>query len=160
MNFEQAFAKLLNFEGDYSNDPADPGGETRFGVTLKVARLNGYSGPMKDLPLSVAQDIYRRNYWAPLRLDEMPEAVRYVVFDAAVNSGVGQAAKWLQRAVSVEADGQVGPKTLMAVKVADPRDTRMRVLGQRLDFMAGLAQQWAVFGRGWARRIADQMKGD
>lgn len=159
MQFTEAFAKLMGFEGDYSNDPADPGGETRFGVTLKVARLNGYDGPMKDMPLAFAQGVYIRNYWNPLRLDEMPPAVRYCVFDAAVNSGVAQAAKWLQRAVGAEADGAVGPKTVMAVNVADPRSTQARMLGYRLELMAGLARQWPVFGRGWTLRVADLLKG-
>lgn len=158
MNFEQAFAKLLGYEGDYSNDPADPGGETRFGVTLKVARARGYMGPMKDLPLAFAQQVYRDQYWTPIRADELPDAVRYPVFDAAVNSGVAQAVKWLQRSVGADPDGVIGPKTIMAVGAKEPSSIAARVLGQRLDFMAGLKQQWPVYGRGWSLRIADQAK--
>ncbi|HSW63686.1 MAG TPA: putative peptidoglycan-binding domain-containing protein, partial [Dissulfurispiraceae bacterium] len=91
------------------------------------------------------------------RADELPAEVRYAVFDAAVNSGVRQAARWLQRAVGVRDDGVIGPITLGAVRATDPQVLLRRMLAQRLRFMAGLPN-WPAFGRGWARRIADLME--
>jgi lysozyme family protein len=157
MLFDRAFELLLGHEGDFSEHAADPGGKTRFGVTEAVARRAGYRGDMRDLPLDLAKRIYLEEYWKPVRADDLPPAVRYAVFDAAVNSGVGQAVRWLQRALGVEADGVIGPKTLAAAYAANPDALRGRMLAQRLRFMSGLSN-WPAFSRGWARRIADIME--
>ena len=92
-----------------------------------------------------------------MKADQLPGAVRYLVFDAAVNSGVGQAARWLQRAVKVKDDGVIGPMTLLAANQSNPEALVRRYLSQRLRFMSDLAN-WPAFGRGWARRIADLME--
>jgi lysozyme family protein len=157
MNFDQAFDALLKHEGGYSDHAADPGGKTRYGITEAVAREVGYRGEMRELPLELAKRIYRERYWDAVKADQLPSTVRYLVFDAAVNSGVGQAARWLQRAVKVKDDGVIGPMTLMAVKQSNPEALARRVLAQRLRFMSGLAN-WPAFSRGWARRIADLME--
>lgn len=157
MNFDQAFDALLRHEGGYSDHAADPGGKTRYGVTEAVAREVGYRGEMRELPLELAKRIYRERYWDAVKADQLPSTVRYLVFDAAVNSGVGQAARWLQRAVKVKDDGVIGPMTLMAANQSNPEALARRVLAQRLRFMSGLAN-WPAFSRGWARRIADLME--
>lgn len=157
MNFDQAFDILLKHEGGFVDHPDDPGGATRFGVTEAVAREVGYRGDMRDLPLDLAKRIYRERYWDAVKADQLPAQVRYVVFDAAVNSGVGQAARWLQRAVGVRDDGVIGPQTLAAVAQHSPEALTRRFLSQRLRFMSGLAN-WPAFGRGWARRIADLLE--
>lgn len=156
MNFDQAFDLLLGHEGGYSNHPDDPGGETMWGITIAVARANGYSGPMRFMPRDKAKAIYKKAYWDKVRADELPEAVRFGVFDAAVNSGVRQAAKFLQRAAGVDDDGVIGPKTMAAVKSTDPQLVDKRFHGYRLRFMADLST-WPSFGKGWARRIADNL---
>ena len=97
MNFDSAFAQLHTFEGGYVNNPADPGGATRFGISEAVARANGYQGDMVELPIEFAKDVYRRKYWEPLQLDAIPDELRYPLFDAAVNSGLEQSVKWLDR---------------------------------------------------------------
>lgn len=152
MTFDDAFDRLLGHEGGYANDSRDPGQETMWGVTAKVARRNGYQGEMRYLPRDKAKQIYRDLYWAPIRADELPEALRFDVFDAAVNSGVEQAVKWLQRVVGVPADGAIGPQTLAAVAKADAL-VPARFLGVRLQFMTDLPV-WGAFGKGWSRRIA------
>jgi len=157
MNFDTAFALLLGHEGDFSDHPADPGGKTRFGVTEAVAREVGYKGDMRELPLDLAKRIYLERYWKPMRADDLPPGIRYATFDAAVNSGPAQATQWLQRALGVEADGLIGPKTLTAVYAQDVNALRLRILAQRLRFMTGLTN-WPTFSRGWARRIADLME--
>lgn len=151
MNFDTAFHKLLGHEGGYSNHPQDPGGETNWGVTVAIALENGYQGSMRDLPLDVAKAIYRKRYWDAVRADELPASVRYPMFDAAVNSGPGQAIRWLQRALGVADDGKLGPITLAAA--AQAPDLSRKLLGQRLEFMTNLST-WPAFGKGWARRIA------
>ncbi|OUM01740.1 glycoside hydrolase family 108 protein [Variovorax sp. JS1663] len=152
MNFDEAFDRLLGHEGGYSNHPSDPGQETMWGVTAKVARANGYLGDMRGLSREKAKQIYRDLYWAPIRADELPEGLRFDVFDAAVNSGVQQAVKWLQRVVGAAPDGVIGPATLRAVAQADAL-APARYAGVRLQFMTD-QPTWGAFGRGWTRRVA------
>lgn len=155
MTFEEAFEKLIGHEGGYSNNPADPGGETMHGITLNIARANGYTGRMIDLPLSEAKRIARAQYWDKVKADQLPEEVRFDVFDGAYNSGVGQASKWLQRAVGVTDDGFIGPATVAAANAA--KGLKAKYNGHRLAFMTDL-KTWDTFGRGWARRIANNLK--
>lgn len=156
MNFDQAFERLLGHEGGFVDHPSDPGGATRWGVTERVARANGYTGNMRDFPEIAAKHIYRKSYWDAVRADELPEAVRYAVFDAAVNSGARQSIIWLQEALGVPADGRLGPVTMAAAMRADGQKLKAKLLSQRLEFMASLST-WPAFGRGWARRIAELM---
>ena len=157
MNFDTAFKHVLQVEGDFSDHAADPGGKTRFGITEAVARRAGYRGDMRELPLDLAKRIYREEYWNAVRADELPAGIRLVMFDAAVNSGTGQAIRWLQRAVGAADDGVLGPRTLAAVGALSADSVRMKVLAQRLQFMAGLPT-WPAFSRGWTRRICDLLE--
>ena len=157
MNFDTAFALLLGHEGDFSDHVKDPGGKTRFGITEAVAREAGYIGNMRELPVDLAKRIYLERYWRPIRADDLPPGIRYVMFDGAVNSGPAQATLWLQRSLAVQADGIIGPKTLAAAYAHPAENLRLGILAQRLRFMTGLAN-WPAFSRGWARRIADLME--
>jgi lysozyme family protein len=157
VKFDEAFDILLKHEGGFVNHKDDPGGATRFGVTEAVARRAGYRGDMRDLPLDLAKRIYKDLYWDTVRADELPPAVRYAVFDGAVNSGPVQSIKWLQRAVGARDDGILGPVTMGLVRDTNQEKLLRVLLGQRLSFMASLSN-WPAFGRGWARRIADLLE--
>lgn len=157
MNFDDAFDRLIGHEGGYSFSPSDPGGETMWGVTAKVAYANGYTGRMKDLPREKAKEIYRAKYWDAVKAEQLPLALRFEVFDAAVNSGVSQAVKWLQRIAGVVDDGVIGPMTLGAAAKLDGKSAAAAYNGMRLDFMTSLPT-WTAFGRGWARRIASNLQ--
>ena len=158
MNFDQSFDHLLGFEGGFSYNPSDPGGATMWGVTQRVAYANGYAGDMRNYPRDAAKAVYKAKYWDAVQADNLPDAVRYSVFDAAVNSGVHQAIQWLQQAVQVGDDGVMGPVTLNAVQGADGGKLAAKYNGERLDFMTTLPI-WPTFSRGWARRIAENLKG-
>lgn len=157
MNFTTAFEKLLKHEGGYVNHKDDRGGATRYGVTEAVAREVGYRGVMSELPLDLAQRIYKERYWDAVQAEQLPADVRYIVFDSAVNSGIVQAAKWLQRACGVKDDGVIGQQTIRAANALHPEGLKRKMLAQRLRFMATLAN-WPAFGRGWANRIADLLE--
>ena len=157
MIFDQAFDELMRHEGGWSDHAADPGGKTMYGVTEAVARANGYSGDMRMLSKAFAAQVYRREYWDACRCDDLPPAIRYAVFDGAVNSGVGQSVRWLQRAVEAKADGIVGPDTIARARAFHPDLLSRRMLSQRLRFMTDL-KTWPHFGRGWARRVAELLE--
>jgi lysozyme family protein len=156
VNFDAAFDKLIGHEGGYSRHPDDPGGETMWGVTRRVAMQEGYAGDMHVMPREFAKQVYQRRYWDAVKADSLPDAIRFPLFDAAVNSGVSQAVKWLQRAVGVVDDGVLGPMTLQAAQRADGCKVAVTMTALRLDFMTSLPT-WGAFGRGWARRVASNL---
>lgn len=150
MTFDQAFDKLINHEGGYVFNPHDPGGETKFGISKRsYPHLDIHS-----LTLADAKTIYKRDFWDRAQCDKLHPDLAFDLFDGAVNSGIGQAIRWLQRAVGVADDGVVGPLTLASInRENDTSAIRARYNGHRLDFMTRLST-WDVFGKGWARRIA------
>ena len=149
MDFDEAFDILIGHEGGHVDHPDDPGGETKYGISKRAyPDVN-----IAALTLDDAKAIYREDYWDRVRADELPAELRFPLFDAAVNSGVAQSIKWLQRAVGVRDDGVIGPVTMVAVKSSNPHQISSNFLGQRLKHMTDL-RHWDQFGRGWARRIA------
>lgn len=147
--FEEAFRLVIGHEGGYSNDPKDPGGETKYGISKR-------SYPRVDigaLTLEGAHRIYRADFWDKIHGDDLDPGLALVAFDAAVNNGVGQAVRWLQRALGVKEDGVIGPVTLNALAKADPQKVLIELHASRIFMMAGLST-WKHFGRGWSRRLA------
>ncbi len=157
-SFEAALDNVLRHEGGYADHPADPGGATKYGITR--ATLSAWRGAnatktdVRRLTRAEAGAIYRARYWDAVRAGDLPAGVDCCVFDAAVNSGPGRAAKWLQAAVRVPQDGVVGPVTLAAARSCDPRGLIDDVCDVRLAFLRSLST-WSVSGRGWERRIGD-----
>jgi len=157
-NLSACLGITLVHEGGYVDHPSDPGGATNLGITFAV--LQKFRGKkitkqdVRNLTRAEAERIYDRNYWYPIKGELLPYGVDLAVFDAGVNSGPSRGAKWLQRAVGVTQDGQIGNKTLKAT--ADRKgDAVVRALcGYRLSFVQGLGT-FKVFGKGWSRRIAD-----
>jgi len=150
MNFDTAFTRLIDSEGGYTNNPADPGGETKFGLSKR-------SYPDVDianLTLDGAKVIYMRDFWNTLG-DAHP-AIKFQCFDFAVNSGIGTAIRKLQLAVGVADDGHWGPQSATTLAAMDLNDVLMRFAAQRLIFMTSLST-WDSFGKGWARRIAKDL---
>lgn len=123
-------AAAVSLEGGYSNDPKDPGGETNHGITVEVARKDGYEGPMRDLSKEYAQSIYFKEYiqkpgYVPFLT--LSHAVSEELVDTAINTGTGRASRWLQISLNavnhggrdyptLEVDGRVGPSTVEAYK--------------------------------------------
>lgn len=154
--FDVMIERVLSHEGGYVNHPRDPGGETIWGITIGVARENGYAGPMQRMPRTEAIRIYRRAFWDRVSADQIPAAVVFQVFDAAVNHGIGNAVRWMQQVVKVADDGRVGPVTLRAVKGYDQADFVLQFNAVRLRFYTKLST-FATFGRGWTNRVAGNL---
>ena len=152
--FDQCFDKLIAHEGGYVSHEKDPGGETNFGISKRAYPQID----IKNLTRDAAKELYKRDYWDRAQCDRLPPTLAYLLFDAAVNSGIGQAIRFLQRAIGTADDGVLGPLTLAAVQRFDAESLCARFLGQRLEFMTRLST-FDYFGKGWARRLADQLKG-
>jgi len=128
MSFDRAFAHTIGIEGGYSDHPADRGGPTKYGITERVARANGYQGPMREMPLSEAQRIAKSQYWDVLNLDAIDALAPTIageMFDTLFNGG--EPGQWLQRCLNVfnrsaslypdmKVDGRIGPMTVQALK--------------------------------------------
>lgn len=157
-NFAESLQHVLKHEGGFVNHPADPGGMTNLGCTKAVWEEHcGHPVTEKIMRALTAADVaplYRRKYWDKIKGDELPSGVDYIVFDAAINSGPGRAAKWLQACVDVDPDGGIGPKTLAAVAVFDGKQLIEDYSKRRLSFMMDLPT-WDAFGKGWTRRVQE-----
>jgi lysozyme family protein len=155
-DWDACLAFVFDAEGGYTDDPADPGGATNFGITL--ATLSAWRGKTvdKDDVRTLGQDeagaIYRANYWNATRCSDLPVGVDMMVFDAAVNTGNGRAARMLQQVVGAAQDGSIGPQTLKSVS-AMPADEVVGALAQlRTVFYHGLPG-FPRFGGGWLARV-------
>ena len=128
--FKKAWRRTGIAEGGYVNDPSDSGGETNHGITIRVARENGYTGRMIDMSPRQAEDIAKNAYWDVMRLDDiarLSSSLAHEIFDTGFNMGQGRASKFLQRSLNVFnsrgrhypdiiVDGQIGSGTLSALK--------------------------------------------
>lgn len=148
--FEKAVSRVLSHEGGYSNNSLDPGRETIWGITARTARKNGYSGEMRYMARETAIDIYHREYWLPIRGDDLPFPLAFQLFDAAVNSGPPQAINWLQRVIGAIPDSIFGPATFSSARTMNPLDY-FKFIIERGEFQTNLPT-WPAFGKGWARR--------
>lgn len=128
--FDEACDLVLTFEGGYSNDPRDPGGETKFGISKRAYP----NVDIASLTVADAREIYRRDYWLPVIAETQDSVLRLLAFDAAVNHGVARAVSWLRM-----------------------YRTPMEFMAYRLMFYSDL-ETWPTFGRGWTRRAAHLMR--
>lgn len=156
-NLAKCLDVVLEHEGGWSDHPKDPGGATMKGITLATYRRykpNATKADLRAITTAEIETIYRDGFWKPVRGDALPVGLDLATFDPSVNSGPGRAAKWLQAAVGVKVDGDVGPDTIKAVLQADVRAAIVKLCAKRLSFMQGL-KIWDTFKRGWSRRVAD-----
>lgn len=157
-NFDIAFKALLKHEGGFVNHPIDPGGMTNLGVT-KLVWENWVGHPvdeqtMRGLTPEMVAPLYKKRYWDAVRGDDLPSGVDLVVFDCAVNSGVGRASRFLQQVVGVTDDGKIGPGTIQAVLSKDPKELVDAFCDKRQAFLESLPT-FGTFGKGWSRRVAE-----
>ena len=158
-NFDACLKIILHHEGGYVNHPKDPGGMTNLGVTKRVyEEWVGYAvseHTMKNLTEKDVAPIYKKNYWDRVKADQLPEGLDLCVFDWAVNSGTGRAAKKLQGMIGTVVDGGIGPNTLRALKLyCDTEGIEAAISDYtkiRQEFYEGLST-FDTFGRGWTRR--------
>ncbi|MFG1462246.1 glycosyl hydrolase 108 family protein [Xanthobacter sp. DSM 24535] len=173
-NFKPSLACVYVHEGKvFENVPNDPGGPTKNGVIQR--RYDQYR-KASGLPLRSVQfltdeeseEIYEKYYAKAIRFDDLPAGTDYAVFDGAVNSGEGQAGKWLQRAINdvrslmgqapILVDGRIGDGTIAALNEIEDQDKVIALIqAKRLAMLKNL-KTWKYFGKGWSRRVEDVRK--
>jgi lysozyme family protein len=135
VTIESMIETTIGKEGGYVNHSADRGGPTRWGVTQRVARANGYQGHMRDLPRATAVAIYRQEYAIKpgfAAVAEIYPVVGEELFDTGVNMGVARPSLWLQEWLNalnqggkhwpdIKEDGDIGPGTLAALRAYKAR---------------------------------------
>lgn len=146
-SFEACLNYLLSpaIEGGYVNDPDDPGGETNMGI----CKRSYPNVDIKNLTRDQAAAIYLRDYWLLAHCDVMPRGVDLMVFDCAVNQGVGTAIGLLQHAAGVTVDGKVGANTLSAA--AGKYVLRDLAALRLMRYATG--KNFLKYGNGWFRRV-------
>ena len=162
--FDTSFNTVIGVEQGYTTDPRDSGNWTGGAVGKGICKGTKYgisaaSYPDVDianLTLDAAKAIYLRDFWDRLQLSQLDAGLAFQCFDAAVNCGVGAAAKWMQRAAGTAQDGVIGALTIGALRAADPWRMACRVDAYRL-LSNAQAGAWATYGKGWSIRLANNL---
>jgi lysozyme family protein len=163
-NFDKCLARVLVYEGGKVDDPRDPGGRTAYGVTQRVfwGYLAAQGQARRDvftITKAEIRAIYKTQYWDLIRGDDLPLGIDMVLFDAAVNSGVGSAGKWGQAALGDDykgpRDGRIGPVTAAAMKAATDQDALIRGIDSRRLATLKTLKAWKTYGKGWSARVAN-----
>lgn len=152
LTFDEAFDRLIGHEGGYVFDSHDPGGETQWGISKRsYPNVN-----IKTLTKEGAKAIYLRDFWYPL--NEADPAIKFQVFDFAVNGGLSAAIKVLQSAVNATPDGKWGPISTARLAAMDKNDVLLRFNARRLRYYTSLrAELKARYLSGWVNRVADNL---
>lgn len=160
---DEIITEVLRAEGwdTYTNDPEDRGGPTKWGITQAAwSEALGRSATKDDVRAiteAEARAFYRSRYVIDPRFHELPEELVELVVDCGVNHGQRRAAKWLQRALGVTADGIIGPKTLEAARLIPWVQTYAKICAIRVRFYGQIVRRdrsQAKFIGGWNNRAA------
>jgi lysozyme family protein len=155
-NFVDALIHVLKHEGGYVHHKLDPGGRTCLGVTQLVweewCGRESNEKEMRSLTPEMVAPLYRKKYWDKVNGDSLPDGLDYSVFDFAVNSGPGRAAKFLQELIGIKTDGFIGPMTLAALNNKPIDELVKSYNAKRQSFLEELPK-FKTFGKGWSRRV-------
>ncbi|MDE8344136.1 MAG: glycosyl hydrolase 108 family protein [Acidocella sp.] len=160
-HFQAAFDWVVGIEGGFTNDPQDPGNWSggAVGVGSLVGTKWGISAgafpgiDVAQLTRDDASVLYHQHYWLPSGCACLVPALALMVLDSAVNSGVAAGVRWLQQALGIGVDGVAGPLTQAAAGAACFSLVGSELLARRMYALAQMPD-WAIFGLGWARRLA------
>lgn len=164
-SFNKSFDRVFTNEGAFQNNRNDRGNWTSGVIgkgTLKgtkygLAAMTYPDLDIRNITLLQAKRIYKRDWWDKFGMTLFPVAFQYQMFDAAINHGMHNATKMVQRASGAKDDGIIGPNTRAAIGKVEINDLLMSFLAERLEFMTNISS-WSTFGKGWARRIAHNLK--
>jgi len=150
-HFKAAFSLILKLEGGLSDDPRDPGGLTKFGISFRAhPNLD-----IRNLTKEDASKIYYNDYWLAASCGKLPPDLAICVFDCAVNQGVIVAKKLLQASLKVEMDGELGVETFKALssKYRLPNNYLISEFMSRRQMRYSKTNGFSFFGKGWSSRL-------
>lgn len=161
--FKTCLAHVLRFEGVKDgkkgnvDHPKDPGGRTSGGILQRVYdKWRVEKGKPKrdvwDITAQERETIYWEDYWAPLRLDDYPLPIAFLMFDAAVLNGINFSRKNAQKTVGVRVDNIIGPITRAALRAVDKQTFAERFQFHRRKYLT-TRKAWPTFGKGWLNRM-------
>lgn len=167
-NIDKLVPLILKWEGSrYTNDPDDPGGPTKYGVTLKTWKAKGRDKDgdgdidATDVKLLDPEDfkhILRVGYWDLWNADKIKsQSLANILVDWVYNSGM-HGIKIPQRLLGVTADGEVGPKTIEALNAQHPETFFGMLWEAREQFYKNIVankpsqKKWL---KGWMNRLND-----
>tara|TARA_R110002153_G_scaffold223652_1_gene376237 strand:+ start:1212 stop:1757 length:546 start_codon:yes stop_codon:yes gene_type:complete len=164
-NWGAFFDMLIAHEGGFTDDQRDSGnkkgdghgnkGSTMLGVTAyNWAKFSGKPAPidvMKQLTVDDVMPLYKSNYWDAIKADDLPSGVDVSCADLCVNAGPSRASKILQKVVGAKPDGKIGPQSLAAVSLQEPKDLLQKYYDERERFYRSL-RDYKIYGNGWSRR--------
>jgi len=157
-NWDRCFDMVIIHEGGYVDNPVDPGGATNLGCTKAVwEQYMGHEVTKDDIRNLTKEDVkplYKKRYWDAIHGDALPSGLDYCIFDCAINSGVGRAAKFIQEIVGVPADGAIGNNTISAIAQINPVTLVNEFSDKRQYFLESL-KIFATFGKGWTKRVLE-----
>lgn len=146
--WNSAFDLLMENEGGFVNNPKDPGGATKYGVSKKqYPNLD-----IENLTLEQAKEICKRDYWYKYKCDRLPDALSVALLDFAYMSKPPRPIKFLQKALGVTADGVIGNQTIGAAWSKPLKPVLKEYMDARLDYYRTLPT-WKTFGDGWGKRV-------
>jgi lysozyme family protein len=154
--FDAAMAVLLPNEGGYVNDPADPGGETNFGISKRSYPDEDIKGMTRDR----ACFLYRRDWWDKYGFGQLPAVLAVKVMDTAVNVGAIHAVAFLQSAIvecghPIDIDGHLGPITLAYANALDATKVLAAYRKEVASYYEAIVKRHpreAKFLHGWLKR--------
>jgi lysozyme family protein len=174
MTFDEAYASLMDLEGvDLTDHPMDPGGETKFGIS----KLGYPNEDIAGMTVERAKKLYYRDYWLPLRLDDLKDDLRFEMFECSVNfdpPGFPRRAVMIAQGALIlfgqplALDGRIGPKTIYALNQYPHREALLKLMNglQLVELLVGIKGEKELidlvkarlamhrtFLRGWLRRI-------
>ena len=161
--FTLSLKAIRRWEGGLVDHPSDPGGITKWGISLRFLRsiridINGDGvidgKDIRSLTEEQVKKLYHDHFWSKCYCDLLPAGVDLAVFDCGVNQGPGRSKRLLQKALKVKVDGKIGPITLAAANKADPTKLLDEFMVRRAIHYSSLANM-TIFGLGWFRRLFD-----
>ena len=162
-NFTLSLKVVRRWEGGLIDHPSDPGGVTKWGISLRFLRSIGLDvngdgvvdgKDIRSLTEEQVAKLYYDHFWSKCYCDFLPTGVDLAAFDCGVNQGPGRAKRFLQKALKVKVDGKIGPITLDAANKADPNTLLGEFMVRRAIHYSSLVNM-TVFGLGWFRRLFD-----
>ena len=153
MDFDTAIDRVLANEGGYVNNPADPGGETKFGISKHAYPDVDIAGLTRD----GATAIYKRDFWDRMGLDAYPPAMSYQLLDFAVNAGIGTAIRTCQSVLGLAPDGNFGPLSRAALAQFPMARFMLVFPAAKIRYYTRLST-FPTFGAGWMNRVAQDLE--